>query len=215
MGSRPCRWETQGTLRSGQSLITFGYAAEPDGPRWTTIYSAAHDPRVEIGPRVYGRDTPALRDLVETGGAIEHGMSGGPTVDERGRLIGMAFASYTVPGEDPAGFHVGVDVLRDTLAKFKTGVAPGWVGTGLFFRRASARPRGIVVTGLPGVRRGGYAHGGVLVTEVNGEPVANTFASWCRAVQTLPPARATLTIRRRPSGDPERVVITINRSHQP
>jgi serine protease Do len=64
------------------------------------------------------------KDLVQTDAAINPGNSGGPVIDISGRLVGissakMAFTPQGVPTQG-MGFAIPADVVRDSVAKFKT-----------------------------------------------------------------------------------------------
>src|SRR5262249_21004476 len=134
-----------------------------------TYFGTVRVPRVAIGPALRGIDHPPFDDLVETTRIGSPGYSGGPVVDSQRRLLGMIIGIHTSPGATKTTFAPRIDRVRQTLAQFDHGAAPGWVGSGLHFG-----PAGVVVTGLV---PGGYARGGVLVKAIDGAPVGRSFTS--------------------------------------
>jgi S1-C subfamily serine protease len=55
-------------------------------------------------------------------GKLQHGDSGGPVVDRRGRVVAMMFAAARDGG---GGFGVPLDAIRDALASAHGRVSPG------------------------------------------------------------------------------------------
>ena len=69
-------------------------------------------------------DNIEYKNLVQTDAAINPGNSGGPVIDISGRLVGissakMAFTPQGVPTQG-LGFAIPADVVRDSVAEFKT-----------------------------------------------------------------------------------------------
>lgn len=82
--------------------------------------------RRALADDAYGHG-PVTRPIAPLRGLVRHGNSGGPVVDERGRVVGTIFASTT--GSDrPGGYAVPNEVVRDALAG--TGSARATVSTG-------------------------------------------------------------------------------------
>jgi S1-C subfamily serine protease len=79
--------------------------------------------RTAIADDAYG-DGPVTRSISPLRGAVRHGNSGGPLVDEQGRVVGTVFAS-TVGGGRPGGYAVPNAVVRDVLAAAKGSVSTG------------------------------------------------------------------------------------------
>jgi S1-C subfamily serine protease len=191
-------------LEAGQVVTATGLPSGAIAGRMTGRGSILRV-RVSLGPRIPGRDTPPLDDLLQTADISIDGFSGGPVQNAAGRLVGQVFGTWTPHVGTPSTLSIRVDRLAAVLAGFKRGRAPGSVGYGLYFTR-----RGAIVTG--GGLAGGFAHGGVLVTAANGRPVGATFASWCRTVGSLPPGPVMLTLVRRPGGPRSRLSVTANRA---
>jgi serine protease Do len=105
-------------LRLGQEVVALGYAlALEGGPTVTNgIVSSldrtiqAADPGCDVCPdglRTYS-------NAIQTDAAINHGNSGGPLVDMRGRVVGINSA-----GNDAAeniGFAIPIDAAKETLS---------------------------------------------------------------------------------------------------
>jgi S1-C subfamily serine protease len=202
---------TASTFPVGTSVHGVGFTVQ-DGKRPSLVtFGTVRTARVQLGPKVYGRTTPAFDDLLEVTKMTAPGVDGGPLLDDSGRLTGMLLATNTEPDGTETSYAARVDRLREVLAAFERGVAPGWIGWALTFSPHITQPQGVIVTGIDGVR-GGYANGGVLVAAINGIAVGDTFASWCRTAGRQPAGEATLTIVRRPGASAERVTVPVNRT---
>jgi S1-C subfamily serine protease len=79
-----------------------------------------------ISDDAYGRG-PVTRSIVPLRGTVRHGNSGGPLVDEDGRVVGTVFAS-TVGDDQRGGFAVPNPVVADALNRARE--AAGAVSTG-------------------------------------------------------------------------------------
>jgi S1-C subfamily serine protease len=70
---------------------------------------------------------PIRRTISSLRGSVRSGNSGGPLVDDRGRVLGTVFATTT--GGEPGGFAIPDEVvegaLEDTLAPVDTGPCAG------------------------------------------------------------------------------------------
>jgi S1-C subfamily serine protease len=104
-------------LRLGQQVVALGYALALEGGPTVTdgIVSSldrtisAEDPGCTTCPN----NVRTYSDAIQTDAAINHGNSGGPLVDMRGRVIGMNSA-----GTDSAeniGFAIPIDAAKGTI----------------------------------------------------------------------------------------------------
>ncbi|MCK9250242.1 MAG: MarP family serine protease [Solirubrobacteraceae bacterium] len=109
----------------GTAGALLGYPlAGPFRARAARIASAAVVP----GEDAYGRG-PVRRAVLPFRGRVEQGNSGGPVVDERGRVLGTVFASAVAKGAR-TGYAVPNRVIRDALGSVVRGraVSPGPCG---------------------------------------------------------------------------------------
>jgi serine protease Do len=104
-------------LRLGQQVVALGYALALEGGPTVTdgIVSSldrtitAQDPGCDVCPN----NTRTYSNAIQTDAAINHGNSGGPLVDMRGRVVGMNSA-----GTDSAeniGFAIPIDAAKQTI----------------------------------------------------------------------------------------------------
>jgi serine protease Do len=108
-------------LLLGQRVVAVGYAlALEGGPTVTTGIVSSLDRTIEVrdpscDPAVCGENqVRTYADVIQTDAAINHGNSGGPLVDMRGRVVGINSA-----GADTAenvGFAIAIDSAKDTIA---------------------------------------------------------------------------------------------------
>jgi S1-C subfamily serine protease len=105
---------------SGRSGAIVGYPE--NGP--LTIEPGRLGPTITaLSQDAYGRG-PVRRQITTLRGEVRSGNSGGPMVDEGGRVLTMIFAS-AVSGPRRAGYGVPDSVIRDALAKARAPVSTG------------------------------------------------------------------------------------------
>lgn len=112
-----------GQLRIGQSAYALGY---PLG-----IGKSISAGIVSGTSRVLPRTTSSwLSPLIQTDAAISPGNSGGPLVDECGRVIGLITSAIFDFGAENIGFAIPVEVLEPTIAALKKDgyVSRAWHG---------------------------------------------------------------------------------------
>lgn len=175
--------------RRGMRVTTLGWESLDRHSRWR-VYSGTVESSASLPKAHLSREQPALRHLVATTATVEPGMSGGPLINNRGWLVGMTVAG---PTQDGSSLALSVRHIIDTLLAFRRGQGAGWIGDGLIFTPDNAAYHGVVVVGLDHAL-GVYDNDGVLVTRVNGRPVGNSLASWCKAVSDIRPGLAKLTV---------------------
>jgi S1-C subfamily serine protease len=91
-----------------------------DGPL-TSVPGRAGQPVTALAPGAYGGSVRP-RTVVPLRGLLEHGDSGGPVVDRRGRVVAMMFAADRGGG---GGFGVPLDAIRGALDSARSRVSPG------------------------------------------------------------------------------------------
>jgi S1-C subfamily serine protease len=108
---------------SGTAAAVLGY---PENGPYAATPARLGETRDTISEDSYGRG-PIRRPITSLRGAVRSGNSGGPLVDERGRVLGTVFAATTTG--TPGGFAVPDEVvaaaLRGPLASVDTGPCTG------------------------------------------------------------------------------------------
>jgi 2-alkenal reductase len=122
-----------------------------------------------------------IEGAIQTDAAINHGNSGGPLLDARGRVLGIASQIETTSGDGSGvGFAVPVDTVRRSLAQLRAtghvryaflGISTVDVYPQLSERFGLHAPHGAYITGVtsggPGAKAGLHAAGGSSVTFQN------------------------------------------------
>ncbi len=103
---------------SGGAVAMIGY---PQNGPLTSVPGRAGQPVTALSPGAYGGSVRP-RTVVPLRGRLEHGDSGGPVVDRRGRVVAMMFAADRGGG---GGFGVPLDAIRDALGSARGRVPPG------------------------------------------------------------------------------------------
>jgi S1-C subfamily serine protease len=103
---------------SGGAVALIGY---PQNGPLTSVPGRAGDPVTALAPGAYGGSVRP-RTVVPLRGRLEHGDSGGPVVDRRGRVVAMMFAAARGGG---GGFGVPLAAIRDALASARSPVSSG------------------------------------------------------------------------------------------
>jgi S1-C subfamily serine protease len=94
---------------SGTAAAVLGY---PENGPYAVAPARLGETRDTISEDSYGRG-PIRRSITSLRGSVRSGNSGGPLVDDRGRVLGTVFAATTT-GE-PGGFAVPDEVVEDAL----------------------------------------------------------------------------------------------------
>lgn len=104
----------------GASAAVLGY---PENGPYTVTPARIGETRETISEDSYGRG-PIERTITALGGDVRSGNSGGPLLDNQGRVVGVVFAATT--GGPAGGFAVPADEVREAIHR----AAVGEVGTG-------------------------------------------------------------------------------------
>jgi S1-C subfamily serine protease len=103
---------------SGGAVAMIGY---PQNGPLRSMPGRAGQPVTALAPGAYGGSVRP-RTVVPLRGRLEHGDSGGPVVDRRGRVVAMMFAADKSGG---GGFGVPLDAIRNALASARGRVSSG------------------------------------------------------------------------------------------
>ena len=126
----------------GDPVLAFGSPFGLEGTVTAGIVSALH--REMTAPNNF-----TITDTIQTDAAINHGNSGGPLLDRRGRVIGVnAQIESESGGSDGVGFAIPSDTVRSIVRQL---IATGEVQHAYLGIRMAQSPQGVAVTDvLPG-----------------------------------------------------------------
>jgi S1-C subfamily serine protease len=103
----------------GEDAAVLGY---PENGPYSVSPARIGETRATISEDSYGNG-PVNREITAISGTVRSGNSGGPVVDDRGRVLGTVFAATT--GGRAGGFAIPAEQVREALSQ-----AGGRVGTG-------------------------------------------------------------------------------------
>ena len=202
-------------VRVGDTVVALGSPFGLQGTITSGIVSALH--RQMTAPNNF-----TINDSIQTDAAINHGNSGGPLVDSRGRVIGVnAQIESDSGGSDGVGFAIPSDTVRSIVTQIvETGEAEhAYLGIELL-----AVPDGVAITrvydGAPaddaGLRPSTETRtvdgqripsGGDVIVEFDGKPT-NTSAELQSAVDARKPGDSVEVVILR-EGDRRTVDVTL------
>jgi S1-C subfamily serine protease len=185
---------TQDGLEQGEQVVAVGFpaSADVDEPRVTSTAGVVSQASSRLTLPI--PDSPRFENLIQTDAALNPGNSGGPLLDRDAKVVGVNTAILTESSGQPIqgqGYAIGADRVKDVLEDLRAGRSQGWVGAGFAFlpeRELKRRglPAGIIATGaVPGTSAAEARLQDVIITEVDGEPMDGTLASYCDAVDDL------------------------------
>lgn len=114
-GLRALAFETA-PAEQGAAAALLGY---PENGPYTAVPARVGRTVTLVGRDAYGR-FPTLRRVTAVRGTIRSGNSGGPVVDEQGRVVATVFGGRTGGGE-PSGYGVPNELVRKALAAASAG----------------------------------------------------------------------------------------------
>jgi S1-C subfamily serine protease len=197
-GLRTLPMGSQSDLRQGQTVIALGFPASAS----LTAELTATTGIVSVVQTAFDReslDVPKYPNVIQTDAALNPGNSGGPLIDEAGRLVGVNSAGITLLGGrtiQGQGYAIGVDRVREVVAILEAGSSIGWTGMGFEYpssteeldRLGLPRIAGLLVANaVPGTPAAVAGFGGepALIVEIQGRRVLNDLPSYCGAVEDL------------------------------
>ena len=182
----------QSDLRRGETVVAVGYPGNASLKDELTSTEGVVSV-VRTSYREAASDVPEFTNVVQTDAAINPGNSGGPLVDLQGRLAGVNSAGRTTAQDGRViqgqGYAIGVDRVRSVIMSLRAGRSTGWPGFGFGYPTTetlveAGLPAGVrighVVPGTPAERLG-LEDGSSYVIDVDGTPIDNSLAGWCRA----------------------------------
>jgi S1-C subfamily serine protease len=206
-GMKTMALSSQGDLKQGDQVVALGFPANASLQSKLTSTAGT----VSVVKSAFRLPDPAaapLENTVQIDAALSPGNSGGPLVDKHGRLVGVNTAIVTQIEGAPVqgqGYAIGVDRVKEVLGDLAAGRSRGWAGFGLqvpsqAFLEQRKLPEGIV-SGLPvpGTEAERASISGVLITNIDGKPLAASMTSYCNAARGIRSGQtAALTIVPRP-----------------
>jgi putative serine protease PepD len=181
---RPLRLGDSSAVDVGDPVLAFGSPFGLEGTVTAGIVSALH--REMTAPNNF-----TITNTIQTDAAINHGNSGGPLLDGRGRVIGVnAQIESESGGSDGVGFAIPSNTVRAIVRQL---IATGEVEHAYLGIRMAQLPEGVAVTevlpGTPAEKAGLHPAtgtkivdgqeeptGGDLVVEFDGERVTSAVA---------------------------------------
>jgi serine protease Do len=216
---------SQGELDQGESVVAMGFPASlSTESNLSSTVGAVSVVSESLDPDLL-TDVPGLPNVIRTDAAINPGNSGGPLVDLDGNLVGVNSASNTEQGGraiQGEGLAIGVDRVKEIVPTLETGTSLAFTGMGIefagFFGEAGLTAlglpaeNGIVVQSVtPGTQAEqlGFGRSPVLITAINGQPMAGNLGSYCEAVGNARTGdKATFTVFESGSDTSEDVEVT-------
>jgi serine protease Do len=208
---------SQDELRAGEAVVAIGYPVNASNED-KLVSTAGVVSVVQSELRARSAELPQFTNLVQTDAAINHGNSGGPLVDLRGRLVGV---NTLVPppgtGITGQGYAIGVDRVRPVVAQLRQGRSSGWAGFGFVFasdrqaKREGLPTKGLLISAaMPGTpaTKAHIGKGGALMLAINGQTLEGTMADYCSKVEGIELGQSVpVTLLDAPGDKPRTVAI--------
>jgi S1-C subfamily serine protease len=211
----------QSALARGQTVVALGYPADASLETNLTVTTGV----VSVTRTSYREatlDLPHFPNVIQTDAAINPGNSGGPLLDLDGRLIGVTSAGRTVTPEgriiQGQSYAIGVDRVRDVASSLRKGKSIGSLGVSFDYltpaelRRRNLPPGLLIEEAARGsaAESAGLGGGTSLLVAVDGQPIDNSLASYCDAVQGLRSGKsATVSVLTPGASRPRRVKLPL------
>jgi S1-C subfamily serine protease len=188
----------------GDPVLAFGSPFGLEGTVTAGIVSALH--REMTAPNNF-----TITDTIQTDAAINHGNSGGPLLDRRGRVIGVnAQIESESGGSDGVGFAIPSNTVRSIVRQL---IATGEVEHAYLGIRMTPTPTGVAITevlpGTPAEKAGlrqatgtevvdgqEVPTGGDVVVEFDGEKVTSAVALQSAVDARRPGEKVRVTVVR-------------------
>ena len=201
---KPLRLADSSAVDVGDPVLALGSPFGLEGTITSGIVSALH--REMTAPNNF-----TIIDTIQTDAAINHGNSGGPLLDGRGRVIGVnAQIESESGGSDGVGFAIPSNTVRSIAGQL---IATGEVKHAYLGVRMTPVPDGVAVTsvlaGTPAEKAGLRAAtgtklvdgqelptGGDVIVEFDGVTVTSALRSRAPSTRISPGETVSITILR-------------------
>jgi putative serine protease PepD len=195
----PLSFAAAGSLQVGDAVIAIGSPFGLEGTLTSGVISA-------LGRDIESPNGFTIENVVQTDAALNHGNSGGPVLDDQGRVVGVAAQIRSESGgSDGIGYAVPGDTAQRVARELieDGSVEHAYLGVSLPDDGAARLVQ--VVETSPADRAGLQAND--VITEVDGDAI-ETGDELRQAIDAKKPGdRLTFTIRR--SGDERTVRVTL------
>ena len=178
------------SVEQGERVVALGYPS--DGGVLSSTTGVVSAPKATFDDPA--PDVPPYPEAVLTDTALNPGNSGGPLVDLDARVIGVNAAARS-SGSDGRplqgqNYAIAIDRVKAVLQDLRKGRSRGWTGATFGYPTndelaEQSLPPGVEVTGaVPDTPAAEKELDGLLVG-VQGRAIANTLASYCKAIEGL------------------------------
>ena len=195
----PLSFATDATLEVGEAVIAIGSPFGLEGTLTSGVVSA-------LGREMQAPNGFTIENAIQTDAALNSGNSGGPVLDTRGRVVGVAAQIRSESGgSDGIGYAIPGDTARRVARELieEGSVDHAYLGVSLPDDGAARLLE--VREGTPAARAGLRAED--VVVEVDGESISSGDELREAIDARKPGDKITLTIRR--SGDERTVEVTL------
>jgi putative serine protease PepD len=204
---RPLPLADSSNVRVGQAVVAIGSPFGLEGSITSGIVSALH--RQMTAPNGF-----AIDDSIQTDAAINHGNSGGPLLDLRGRVIGVnAQIESDSGGNDGVGFAVPSNTVRSVVSQLLSGGEVRYAYLGVSVESATGEPTGAQVTsvrdGTPAASAG--LQDGDVVVAIDGNTIETADELRSAVAAKQPGDELSLTFVR----DGDRKTVTVELAERP
>jgi S1-C subfamily serine protease len=212
-GMKTMGLSSQDEISQGDDVVALGYPANASLEDNLTS-TAGTVSVVKSAFRLSSPKAPPLENVVQIDAALSPGNSGGPLFNKKGRLVGVNTAIVTEIAGAPIqgqGYAIGVDRVREVAKDLRAGRSLGWTGFGVAppprsFLRMRNLPQGMLAGApVPGTAAADLGIEEMLITELNGNPLAPNMISYCDAVDGIDSGATVPATIIEPEGEPRQV----------
>jgi putative serine protease PepD len=204
---RPLTLADSGSVVVGQAVVAIGSPFGLEGSLTSGIVSALH--RQMTAPNGF-----AIDNSIQTDAAINHGNSGGPLLDLRGRVIGVnAQIESDSGGNDGVGFAIPSNTVRSVVDKLIGGGEVRYAYLGVSVGTASGGTTGVTLTSVRDATPAADAglQQGDVVVAIDGRAIATADQLQSAVARKQPGDELTLTFVR----DGARKTVTVKLAERP
>jgi len=192
-GMKTMELTSQDDVKQGDDVVALGFPA--NASLQDNLTSTAGT--VSVVKSSFNVPDPAaapLDNVVQIDVALSPGNSGGPLVNNEGKLVGVNTAILTELEGAPIqgqGYAIGVDRVKEVVEEFREERSIGWPGLALEAppkKELDKRrlPEGIAAYApSPGTDAEAQGLAEILITDIGNNPLTANMGSYCRAVEDV------------------------------